>query len=415
MSDRNIANQSKLPVSLRRLQLPAVAMGLSADRLGLSATAERNSRHRSRARCDDLWEEVLVLPGVKAAAMKRPRIDAHAHLACEPTCSEMLDFIEALDLRIINTSGSLSPGWHDQGRVATYRRIATERPDRFAWITGFDVPAPGDAGGQDRMVAQVEADFAAGAVGCKVWRHVGMSVRAADGSYLMMDDPLFDPLYASLIAHDRTLLVHISEPWQRWPSWRAGVIGLYARSPDRGPLEEEYGPIDFPGPEEQISALNRVLARHPRLRVVGAHLGGLEHDVRLLAAQLEAFPNFAIDTSARRRDLALQALRDREAVRAFFCRYAERILWGMDQGTGKTVLSGVSRPEVVADAIRSNGDGYAMEWAFLEEEGTVHVDGHDDIPGLALPEDVLRQIYVESALRWYPWAFMGTGLRGGKV
>jgi predicted TIM-barrel fold metal-dependent hydrolase len=328
-------------------------------------------------------------------------------MAFDVSCAEMLSFVEGMNLRIINTSGSLSPGWHDQGRVVAYRRMATQRPDRFAWITGFDAPELDNPNYWKRVEAQLAADFAAGAIGCKLWRHVGMSVRKPGGEYLLMDDPAMAPLYECLIEHRKTLLVHISEPWQRWPQSRGKPTGLYGRSPARWPLEDEYGEVDFPGPAEQIAAQNRVLARYPELKVVGAHFGGLEHDVRELARQLDGYPNFAVDTSARRRDIALQALKDVQAVREFFIRYKDRILWGMDQGTGKSVLSGSSAAETVRETIKSNREGYAFEFTLYEKGGTVTVDQFGDIPGLKLPEDVLQAMYVDNARAWYPGVFEG--------
>jgi hypothetical protein len=163
--------------------------------------------------------------------------------------------------------------------------------------------------------------------------------------------------------------------------------------------------VDFPSAAEQIAAQNRVLRKYRELRVVGAHFGGLEHDIRELAKQLDAHPNFAVDTSARRCDIGLQALRDREAVRDFFSQYRDRILWGMDQGTGSTVLTDVSHPETVQKFLASNRDGYEYEWNLYEGTGAVTVDQYDDIPGLDLPDRVLQRLYVDNALKWYPGVF----------
>ncbi len=339
--------------------------------------------------------------------MNRSRIDAHAHLAFDPACTPVLEFVEQTGLRIINTSGSIKPGWHDQGRVPAYRALAAARPDLFAWVTGFDVPEFDNPNYSARVVAQLERDFRHHAVGCKLWRQIGMSIRKPDGTYMLMDDPILDPLYECLIAHNKTLLVHISEPHARWPGARGKTIGFYGRPPSYAPLEDEYGVVDFPDASAQIAAQNRMLAKFPQLRVVGAHFGGLEHDIRALAAQLDAYPNFAVDTSGRRRDIALQALRDTDAVRAFFSRYRDRILWGMDQGTGSTVLTNASDPDTIERWIAANRDGYAYEFNVYEGAGVVRVDQYNDISGLDLPGDVLQCMYVDNALRWYPGAFSG--------
>ena len=84
---------------------------------------------------------------------------------------------------------------------------------------------------------------------------------------------------------------------------------------------------DFPSHEQLIAARDNVLAKHPTLRFIGAHLGSLEFDVDEVAARLARYPNFAVDISARLGDLAIQ---DSAKVRQFFLDYPDRILFGTD-------------------------------------------------------------------------------------
>ena len=51
--------------------------------------------------------------------------------------------------------------------------------------------------------------------------------------------------------------------------------------------------------EDILKARDRVLARYPKLRVVGCHLGSDEVDLKRLAERLDSFPNFAVDTAVR--------------------------------------------------------------------------------------------------------------------
>ena len=70
-----------------------------------------------------------------------------------------------------------------------------------------------------------------------------------------------------------------------------------------------------------------MLAAHPKLRVIGCHLGSMEHDVDEIAKRLDRYPNFAVDTAARVVNLMAQP---REKVRAFLIKYQDRVLWGTD-------------------------------------------------------------------------------------
>jgi predicted TIM-barrel fold metal-dependent hydrolase len=144
-----------------------------------------------------------------------------------------------------------------------------------------------------------------------------------------------------------------------------------------------YTKPDHPSHAEIIAARDRMLARHPRLRVIGAHLGSLEYDVAEIAARLDAYPNFAVDTSARMKDLAVQ---DPATVGQFLTAYAGRVLFGTDI-VSREPLSEMSEEEQAAKAARFE-EVYRREFAYYE--------------GLGLPADALDQLYFKSAAAWYP-------------
>ena len=75
------------------------------------------------------------------------------------------------------------------------------------------------------------------------------------------------------------------------------------------------------------------MARHPKLRVIGCHIGSSEEDLSAAAKRLDAYPNFAVDLASRVRFLARQP---REDVRQFMMKYADRVLYATDfqPGTG---------------------------------------------------------------------------------
>src|SRR5216110_196673 len=99
-----------------------------------------------------------------------------------------------------------------------------------------------------------------------------------------------------------------------------------------------------PSKERILTARDRMLAKHPTLRVVGCHLGSMETDVDEIAKRFDRYPNFAVDTAARVSYLMLQP---REKVRAFLLKYQNRVLYGTDLD----VLGGGvrSRLEVLRD------------------------------------------------------------------
>jgi hypothetical protein len=156
-----------------------------------------------------------------------------------------------------------------------------------------------------------------------------------------------------------------------------------------------YGKPGYPSHRELMDARDRVLAKHARLRVVGAHLGSLEHDVAEVARRLERYPNFAVDTSARLADLACQ---DRDVVRHFFVHYQDRILFGTD--IVERVLQSSLSDQARGEALERLRTRYQAEFTYFESEGQVEVRGRT-VRGLGLPQEVLTKLYSANACAWY--------------
>ena len=129
-------------------------------------------------------------------------IDAHVHYCGDhPDCTEGLT---RLDIKLLNVCVAYRPGeWNDQRE--RYRSLAQASPSLYAWCTSFDPPDFKDPGYMERVIAGIAVDFAAGACGCKVWKNIGMEFRKPSGEYVMIDDPLFHPLFDFLRRARRAL------------------------------------------------------------------------------------------------------------------------------------------------------------------------------------------------------------------
>ena len=331
------------------------------------------------------------------SAMVR-RIDAHVHLTSDGEAG--LALLADLDLKLLNVAVPRQDREAWRARLAPWRALADAHPDHFAWVTGFDLPT-WDADGKlepgyaERAIEELGADFAAGAVGCKIWKNVGMEIVKPSGEYLMVDDPLYDPIYDYLASKDSTLLLHIGEPlacWQPLDDPANPHYGYYSSNPQW----HMHGRTDMPSHADLVDARDRMVAGHPRLRVVGAHLGSLEYDVDAVAQRLDEFPNLAVDTSARLLDLALQ---DTDKVRAFLERYRDRVLFGTDLVDGEPWSQ---RPAVEADErARSTRARFEAEFAYYERDGEVHIRDRN-VRALGLAGDLLDDLFAGNARRWYP-------------
>jgi predicted TIM-barrel fold metal-dependent hydrolase len=323
-------------------------------------------------------------------------IDAHVHYAGDHP--DALAQVAALDLKLVNVAvaHSSSDPWRCSAEV--FAALADRHPDRYAWCTTFDPPDVAAMAGAEEALRYVEQtiralsdDFAAGAIACKFWKNIGMELRKASGAFLMVDDPLFDPIYEYLASTGKPALMHIGEPLACWQplNEQNPHAGYYGSHPEWYMGDKP----EYPSHRDLIAARDRVLARHPVLRVIGAHLGSLEYDVAEVADRLDRFRNFAVDTSARLPDLMRQP---HEKVRAFFLAHPDRILYGTDfvlRDSVSTLDEGARRAHLTALAER-----YARELAYFR---VITAPGHI-VQGLNLPDEVYQRITHGNALAWYP-------------
>ncbi len=139
-----------------------------------------------------------------------------------------------------------------------------------------------------------------------------------------------------------------------------------------------------------LQARDRVISRYPKLRVVGCHLGSNEEDLNALAKRLDRLANFAVDLAARIRYFAAG---DRDKAREFLIRYQDRITYGTDF----TLPTG-GGDQGASSSLTAQHD---RDWQYLASAGTVSYNRRE-VKGLGLPPEVLRKIFRENALRWFP-------------
>jgi hypothetical protein len=148
------------------------------------------------------------------------RIDAHIHYLGDTPATFAL--LEELDLKMLNicVAEDADGAWRWQARG--YAQLAQERPDRFAWCTSFDLPRFEDPQYVDSVIAGLEADFRDGAIACKAWKNFGMGVLKPSGEWMLVDDPLLEPIFSYVASAGKTLLMHIADPLDGWLPLRPG-------------------------------------------------------------------------------------------------------------------------------------------------------------------------------------------------
>jgi predicted TIM-barrel fold metal-dependent hydrolase len=332
------------------------------------------------------------LGGLKGLAALEP-IDAHTHLFREDPA--VLAFLKQMHMRILDIYVMESREDPLQPMRVQGRAMLGFGEGHVAWCTTIDPYVFDEPGYAARTIKELNEDFAHGAIAVKIYKSIGMEIKKADGQYLMPDDPVFKPIYQDIAAHHRTVVAHIAEPDGCWepPAGNREYTAYYSKHPEWYMYEHP----DHPAKATILAARDRMLAENPNLRVVGAHLGSMESNLPELARHLDRYPNFAVDTAARMEYLMLAP---RDEVRALLIKYQDRILYGTDA---------VFRAEGNDNALSGWEWHLQRDWRYLSTDEQVEVfkGSGQMVRGLALPKSVLRKIYHENAVRWFPGLVSG--------
>jgi hypothetical protein len=318
------------------------------------------------------------------------KLDSHVHM--NVTSADFLEQARAdgFELMAINVDYPDFPQLADQ-RAAALAQVKAD-PARVHWATTFSMRDFGKADWADKVRAQLDQDAKQGARAVKIWKNVGMAEKNAAGKLIMLDDPAIAPVADHIGKAGLTLIGHQGEPHNCWLPLDQMTTDNDREYFRNHPQYHMYLHPEMPGYEDQIRARDNFVAAHPQLRFVGAHLGSLEYDVDRIAAFLDRFPNASVDMAARMSQVQYQSVRDLEKVRAFFIKYQDRVLYGTDL----TMNPGDDAQEFK----RSAHDVWTRDWRYLATAESQRVDIiNADVPGLALPREVIDKVYFQNARR----------------
>lgn len=319
-----------------------------------------------------------------------PKFDAHVHANVDDPAFLEQARQDGFELMSINVDYPDFPSIADQHAAAT--ALAKADPARLHWAATFSMDGFGRPGWADRVNAGLAQAKSEGARAVKIWKNVGMIEKDADGRLIMLDHPGLSPVAEQVRALDLVLIGHQGEPHNCWLPLEQMTTDNDREYFRNHPQYHMYLHPDQPSYDDQIATRDRFVAAHPGLRFVGAHMGSLEYDVDRLGAFLDRFPDASVDLAARMSQVQYQSLRDRGKVRAFFIRYQDRLLYGTD-----LTVNPDSDP---SEFRRSAHDVWTADWRYLATAESQRVDTLDaDVPGLALPREVIDKVYYRNAVR----------------
>ncbi len=333
----------------------------------------------------------VLVAAARARAAEAPgfeRIDTHIHIQRDaPAVVSALKRANWRGLSIVVSRASGDDPFDVEDPLRSTPKVHRDSQGTVAWASAFDARGFESAEFTGRTIGRLRQTFDDGAVGVKIWKNIGMAIKAKSGAFLLPDNAALLPIYEAIQQAGKTLIAHLAEPNGAWMPLddKNPEIGYYSKNPQW----HMFGKANAPDKDAILAARDRVLARYPGLRVVGCHLGSDEDNLGRLAKRLDAYPNFAVDTAARIRYFARG---DRESVRQFLTRYQDRILYATDFAL---------RSDDDAAASRSLESMHDRDWNFFASADMMEHSG-TKTQGLALPEEVLRKIFRENARRWLP-------------
>jgi predicted TIM-barrel fold metal-dependent hydrolase len=324
-------------------------------------------------------------------------IDVHTHFGfrLKGDRAKLADYVRVMDANNIAVSVSMDAKLGQEDDHLNF--IGGEFSNRLVSFVHLDFIGEGQGGRRDdpatwsssqpgfvrTCVEQLKVAKSKGVLGLKFFKSFGLTDKNADGSLLKIDDARWDPIWKACGELGLPVIMHVADPAafflpideknERWEE--------LSRHPDWS----FYGD-QFPSREELLAARNSVIARHPKTTFIGAHFANNSEDLAEVAKWLDEYPNLVVEFASRINELGRQPYTSRQ----FFIEYQDRILFGTDGPFPELRLS--------------------YYWRFLEtfdqnfpySEKSPPPQGMWRIHGIGLPDDVLRKVYRDNAIRILP-------------
>ena len=321
-----------------------------------------------------------------------PVIDGHVHLKHPGRLGGILQVMGAVPYTRANLLSMPDREMINQNPAVI--RFKAHFPGRAYISAGLDytrfVSDPAEAA--EDLAAQVQEFRAIGFDGLKMY---AAEPRSRKWLHVPVDAPEYEPVWARLEALEMPVLSHVAQPEEFWDESR---IPAWAKDDERSFSDDNV----FPLKEDLYAEMDRVLERHPALKLVLAHFYFLSADLERASRFLDAHPSVCFDLTPGLEMLNNLSL-NRDAAREFVIKYQDRLIYGTDI-TSKDLEEG---DEV---GLRTS---LAKAWvlrAFLEMDGPFMppdeidfwlYEGTGSFRGLDLPRDVLRKIYRANFERVY--------------
>jgi len=308
-----------------------------------------------------------------------PFVDIHGHQrATRMSVADVNGLVGEMDELNMAVMVNLSGGSGD-ALVTGLENMTRDHEGRFVFFANVSFDGVGEPGWGERAAAQLEEDVRNGAAGLKIFKNLGFSSLDTDGKRIPVDDPRLKPVWDKAGELGITVLIHSADPaefWQPFDEFNERWLELKLRP----------GRIQPPGKSAPwgtiVGEQHNLFRKHPNTTFIAAHLGWLGHDLGRLGALMDELPNMNVGLGAVIYELGRQP---RFAAK-WLDKYQDRVLMGKDTYNQEEFYTYFQVFETDDDYF----DYYRRYHAFWK------------MYGLDLPDDVLRKIYYQNAVRLVP-------------
>jgi predicted TIM-barrel fold metal-dependent hydrolase len=336
---------------------------------------------------DFVPEPMVRLPENRPTRSPVPAVDVHNHLGRWHgdgwEIPDVAALVSLMDTCNVATIVNLDGGWGDEleANLARYDRA---HEGRFLTFCRLDWSQASEPDWGVRLGRSLRDSAARGAGGVKLWKDIGLRLRDEHGELFFLDDPRLAPVWEAAAETHTPILVHTADPaafFRPLDSRNERVEELLAH-PDW-----HFHGDGFPSLERLLDALETVVAGHPDVTFIGAHVGCYAEDLGWVDRMLTAYRNFNVDIAARIAELGRQP----RATRRLVLKHPTRVLLGTDAFPPR------ARDYATYLRFLATDDEY-----FPYSDETPPGSGRWAISGIDLPAEALELVLAGNARRLVP-------------
>ena len=330
----------------------------------------------------------LKVPENPIKRAKFPFVDVHSHqwnMAIKDL-SGLVKEMNDLNMKyMINLSGSGvatfsgNQSLMDLNLSKSVKNINENYPRRFGVFVNLKFNNINDNDFGSKSAEILENAVNEGAIGLKIYKNLGLDLKDSKGNRVKVDDKRLYPIWEACAKLNIPVLIHSGEPSPFFdPVDKFNERFLHARQKPKS----FRPPEKYPSFDTVMNEQYNMFKNNPKTIFINAHMGWMANDLDKLEKHLDSLPNVYTEIGAMIGELGRQPRR----ARKFFIDYQDRIMFGKDSYK------------------KSEFDVYFRVLETDDEYFDYYRKRHGlwKMYGLNLPDEVLKKVYYENALKLFP-------------